>query len=59
MKESLKKAQANYNQKCRLFQLRVNKETESDIDEWLNQPKAGTRIKELIRQDIKRKDPPT
>ena len=53
MHESLKRAQRNYAKKCRLFQIRVNKETETDIDEWLNQPCAGSRIKELIRQDIK------
>lgn len=53
MHESLKRAQKNYAKKCRLFQIRVNKETEKDIDEWLNQPRAGSRIKELIRQDIK------
>lgn len=57
MKESLKKAQANYNKKCRLFQLRVNKETEADIDVWLNQPNAGTKLKALIRRDIQEGGP--
>lgn len=58
MRDSLKKAQANYDKKCRLFQIRVNRETESDIDDYLNQPRAGTRIKELIRQDIKNNPSP-
>lgn len=52
MRDSLKQAQANYNKKCRLFQIRINKETEPDVDKWLSRPNAGTRIKQLIRQDI-------
>lgn len=54
MKETLKKAQAAYNKKCKVIQVRINKETEADILEWLAKGAAGTRIKELIRQDIKK-----
>ena len=53
MRESTKRAQANYNKKCKLYQLRVNLETEKDIADWLNQGQTATRIKALIRKDIK------
>lgn len=53
MKESTKKAQAAYNRKCKLYPLRVNKETEQDIIKWLECGGYATRIKELIRQDLK------
>ena len=53
MRESLKRAQAEYAKKCRIFSLRVNRDTEQDIIEWLAKPGAGTRIKQLIRKDIK------
>ena len=56
MRESLKRAQRVYSKKCKIFSLRVNRETEPDLIDWLKLPDAGTRIKELIRQDIK-KDP--
>lgn len=52
MKDSLKRAQAAYSKKCKIFSLRVNRDTEPDIIEWLSKPNAGTRIKQLIRQDI-------
>lgn len=52
MRQSLKKAQEKYNGKCKMFHLRLNKETESDIIEWLGRGQAGTRIKALIRKDI-------
>lgn len=54
MNESLKKAQENYRQKCKIINIRVNRETEADIIEWLSKGDAGPRIKELIRQDIKK-----
>jgi len=52
MRESLKRAQAAYGKKCKIFTLRVNKETEPDIIAWLAKPGAGSRIKKLIREDI-------
>ena len=54
MNESLKKAQKNYQDKCKIITVRVNKETEPDIIQWLekNEGSAGTKIKELIRQSI-------
>lgn len=55
MKESLKKAQANYYKKCKAVMVRVNRETETDIIEWIEQGNGATRIKELIREDIKKK----
>lgn len=56
MNESLKKAQKAYNQKCKMLQIRINKETEADILEWVSRNRFATRIKELIREDI-RKNP--
>ena len=53
MYESLKRAQENYRQKCRLYQFRVNRETESDVVEWLDRGDTAARLKALIRQDIK------
>lgn len=52
MRDSLKKAQANYNKKCRVVVLRINKETEPEIIKWLDQGRVATRVKQLIRQDI-------
>lgn len=52
MNEALKRAQAAYRKKCKIFSLRVNRETEADIIDWLAKPKAATRLKKLIRQDI-------
>lgn len=52
MKESLKKAQENYRKKCRIYQFRVNRETEADIAEWLDKGDTARRLKVLIRQDI-------
>lgn len=54
MRESLKRAQAEYMKKCKIFSLRINKETESDILDWIARPAAGSRIKELIREDIRK-----
>lgn len=53
MQESLKKAQAVYTQKCKIVNIRFNKETEPELIEWLSRGKATTRIKRLIREDIK------
>ena len=53
MNEALKRAQANYNKKCRVLVLRINRETEPDIIKWLDQGRVATRIKQLIKQDIK------
>lgn len=54
MNEPLKKAQHSYNKKCKMLQVRINKETERDILEWTERNQAATRIKELIREDIKK-----
>lgn len=54
MNESLKKAQETYNKKCKMLQVRINRETETDIIEWTERNQAATRIKELIREDIKK-----
>lgn len=53
MKESLKKAQQNYSKKCKMLQVRINKETEADLIEWVERGQAATRIKRLIREAIK------
>lgn len=53
MKESLKRAQETYRQKCRIYQFRVNRETESELAEWLDRGNTAARLKALIRQDIK------
>lgn len=53
MKESMKKAQAEYNKKCKLFQLRINREKEADIIKWLeDQENPSGKIKELIRKEM-------
>ena len=54
MDDALKKAQHAYTKKCKMLQVRINKETEQDIIEWTKRNKAATRIKELIREDIKK-----
>ena len=54
MNESLRQAQKAYTKKCKMLQVRINKETEKDILEWTERNQAATRIKELIREDIKR-----
>lgn len=55
MNESLKKAQASYQEKCRIVNLRVNKETELDIIAWLDfQMEHGgvaKALKKLIRDN--------
>jgi hypothetical protein len=54
MRESLKKAQEAYRQKCKIVNLRINKETEPDILAWIEKGNAGSRIKKLIREDIQK-----
>ena len=54
MRESTKRAQENYQKKCKVLPLRINKETEADIIAWLAKGKAATRIKQLIREDMKK-----
>ena len=54
MKESLKKAQAKYQEKCKVYNLRINTVSEKDILNWMQEGKAATRIKKLIREDIQR-----
>ena len=55
VKDSLKRAQQKYCKKCKIFTIRINRETESDILDWIAQPGAGSRIKKLIREDIQRR----
>ncbi len=54
MRESLKKAQKDYNAKCKIVNIRINKETEPDLIKWLedNEGQVGTKIKELIRRSM-------
>lgn len=58
MNDSLKRAQANYQEKCRILNLRINKETEPEIMEWLdimsNLCGITPAIKVLIEKDYKR-----
>jgi hypothetical protein len=56
MKESRKRALANYEKKCRHFMIRLNIEEDGDIIEWLEDQASGNAaIKALIRQNISRK----
>lgn len=53
MNEALKRAQKEYNNKCYILNLRLNKETDADIIYWLeHQPNKAAAIKELIRAEI-------
>lgn len=58
MNDSLKKAQANYQEKCRILNLRINKETEPEIMEWLdimsNLCGITPAIKTMIVKDYRR-----
>ena len=56
MNESLKNAQKEYTKKCKLVTIRMNRETEADLIAWVeaNEGKAGTIIKNLIREEINR-----
>lgn len=53
--DPLKKAQEKYQEKCKILTIRVNRETEADIIEWLekNDGKVGTLIKEMIRSSLR------
>lgn len=55
MNDALKKAQAEYNKKCYIFNLRLNQETDADIIKWLDQQenRAGA-VKKIIREQIKK-----
>lgn len=48
-----KEGTKNYRKKCRIYQFRVNKETEGDVADWLDEGNTAARLKALIRQDIK------
>lgn len=58
MSESLMRAQADYQKKCKVITVRFNRETEPDLVSWLENHaqgrNAGTIIKNLIREEIKR-----
>lgn len=55
MNESLKRAQANYQEKCRMVNIRFNTETEKELIEWLDiQNSVGTSIKVLIQNNIEK-----
>jgi len=56
MNESLKNAQKEYTKKCKLVTIRMNRETEADLIAWVeaNEGKAGTIIKDLIREQLKK-----
>lgn len=58
MSESLQRAQANYQEKCKVISIRFNRETEADLIDWLEvhaeTRNAGTIIKNMIRQEIER-----
>lgn len=58
MSESLLRAQAEYQEKCKVISIRFNRETEPELVEWLeNHAKnrnAGTIIKDLIRKEIEK-----
>lgn len=50
-----KKASKKYEDKCRMFCLRLRKDKDADVIAWLaRQSSANERIKMLIRQDIVR-----
>lgn len=56
MHESLKRAQEKYNLKHTQFHMKLNKETDADVIEWIkDQSSASASIKALIRANIARK----
>ena len=56
MKESLKRAQARYQSKFIQFHMKLNKEKDVDVIEWIRQQgSASASIKALIRSNISRK----
>lgn len=56
MRESLVRAQAEYQAKCKVITIRFNCETDQDLIKWLTEHakkrNTGTIIKELIRAEI-------
>ena len=54
MRESLERAQVNYQKKCKVITIRFNKETEADLIRWLedHEGQAGTLIKEMIKKEL-------
>ena len=55
MNEALKKAQAKYQEKCKIVMVRIRKDNDADILAWMGKQKSvGGAIKTLIRQDIER-----
>lgn len=57
MTESLKAAQARYNKRMGQWHMRLDKQTDADIIEWLNnQASATAAVKALIRANINRKN---
>lgn len=56
MNEALKRAQKKYNAKTAQWHMRLNRETDADVIEWLNtQASASASVKALIRANIARK----
>lgn len=56
MTEALKRAQANYQKKCRNFTMRLRKDKDADIIKWLEETEnPSSTIKALIRSDIPKK----
>lgn len=54
MNDSLKKAQATYQEKCRMVNIRFNTETEKDLIDWLDiQPVVSSKIKRMIASEVK------
>ena len=51
--ESLKRAQDNYQKKCRHFCMRLRRDNDADIIEWLESTKnPSSQIKDMIRLQI-------
>ena len=56
MKDSLKRAQERYQKKFVQFHMKLNKENDADVIEWIRaQGSASASIKSLIRANIARK----
>lgn len=56
MTDALRKAQAKYEGKCKLFHIRLRIDRDQDIIAWLKeQPSANAKLKEMIRAEIKMK----
>lgn len=51
--EATKKAQKKYDKKFKQFKIRLKRDSDADIIEWLkDQPSASAKLKELIRAEI-------